>query len=295
MVVDNLIILDGGMGHELAKRGVSTHEGLWSAQALLERPDLVAQVHSDYIEAGARTIITNSYSTIPSYLEKEGMADRYVELTQLAGQIARKAADESSHDVRVAGSLPPLGTSYRPDMVPEDRESFPIYEKLTETLLPYVDLFLCETMSRASEASNAAACMRKIAGSSKSLWVSWSLDDKAGKGLRSGESIRQAFEAVSDYSPDAFLFNCTEPNAISVGLKELRELTEKPIGAYPNRFHVPEGWTLDNEVPVEPTDMSEEEFVAYAQEWRESGASIVGGCCGVGPSFIKALAVEATQ
>ena len=78
-----------------------------------------------------------------------------------------------------------------------------------------------------------------------------------------------------------------------MGLDELRKLTTKPIGAYPNRFHVPEGWTLDNEVSVEPTDMTEQEFVAYTHKWRKSGASIVGGCCGVGPSFIRALATAA--
>ena len=285
----DLTILDGGMGHELAKRGAGDRDGLWSARALLEHPELVAEVHNEYIDAGARVIITNSYSTIPSYLEKGGMADRYLELTELAALIARRVADASPHPVKVAGSLPPLDVSYRPDMVPSDAASAPVYEALTDVLLPHVDLFLCETMTSAREAANAARAARKVAADAKPLWVSWSLDEAAGNGLRSGETVPAAYAAVAQFAPDTFLFNCTDPNAISAGLTELRDLTDKPIGAYPNRFHVPTGWTLDNDISTEPRDMTEIEFLDFARHWQSLGASIVGGCCGVGPDFINGL------
>ena len=103
-----ITILDGGMGAELIRRGAATSGGLWSAQALLDNPEAVVETHHDFIRAGARLIITNSYSSIPSYLEKEGLEDRYEELTSLAGQLARRAADETKENVRGAGSLPPL-------------------------------------------------------------------------------------------------------------------------------------------------------------------------------------------
>ena len=278
------------MGGELSRRGIGKSDGTWSAHALIEHPDLVATVHDEYIEAGARVITTNTYSTIPSYLGKEGLEDRYLELTELACQLARRVADESSHDVRVAGSLPPLETSYRPDLVPSDEASRPIYEALVKVMSPYVDLFLCETMSCAREGRNAVSAARKVAGDSKPVWVAWTLADEPGGGLRSGESVVEAHQAVAEFEPDAFLFNCSDPRSIGVALTELRELTDKPLGAYPNRFHIPEGWTLDNDVPAERFEMSEEDFLGFASEWRATGASIIGGCCHVGPNLIEALA-----
>ena len=115
-------VLDGGMGSELARRGDSTGKQLWSALALLDAPEAVSSVHDDYIEAGAEIIITNTYCTIPSYLGKSSLAHRYLELAELAGQLARQSADRAAatgRTVRVAGSLPPLDESYRADLVPE--------------------------------------------------------------------------------------------------------------------------------------------------------------------------------
>ena len=80
-----ITLLDGGMGDEIATRLKGAGTGLWSANALLECPQLVVDIHKEYIAAGARIIITNTYSTIPHYLGKEGMAHRYVELTRLGG------------------------------------------------------------------------------------------------------------------------------------------------------------------------------------------------------------------
>ncbi len=284
-----LIILDGSMGQELMQRGAGRATGLWSAQALLDAPEIVAQVHRDYIDAGARVITTNSYSTIPSYLGKEGLAERYVELTGIAGRIAREVADAAEVAVQVAGSIPPLDESYRWDLVPDAQSAAPIYTNVVETLAPYVDLFLCETMSCAQEAVNALTAVRAGAPD-KPVWVSWTLAEKPGEGLRSHESIADAYAAIAEFEVDAYLFNCTDPKAISAALVELRQLTEKPIGAYPNRFNVPENWTLDNEIKTEYRELSEAEFVDFARDWRQTGASIIGGCCGIGPSYIRALA-----
>ena len=284
-----LEILDGGMGHELSARGHMPREGLWSAQALLDVPSEVAQVHSDYITAGAQVITTNSYSTIPSYLAKAGMSESYQLLTEVAAKLARESADAASSYVRVAGCLPPLNESYRPDLVEADDESRAIYRELVSVLSPYVDLYLSETMSSVREAVNACFAARNF-DRDKPLWVAWTLHETPGTGLRSGESIENAFEAVMQYEPDAFLFNCTSPAAIYAGIEALRSVTDKPIGAYPNKFNVPTGWTLDNDKSVEPREMTESEFVAFARECRDRGASIIGGCCGIGPSDIEAIA-----
>ena len=282
-------VLDGGMGNELLRRR-GERTPLWSAKVLIDDPDEVVRTHLDYIAAGARIITTNSYSTIPSYLSTAGLESRYVDLTRMAGELARRAVDESDVEVLVAGSLPPLSESYRPDLVPPDSEARPIYAEMAAALEPNVDLFLCETMSSAREARNAASEAKRVAAKRDlPVFVSWTLDERAGHGLRSGEPIGEAFRAVADLDLDAFLFNCTSAEAITGGLNELARLTDKAIGGYPNRYVVPEGWTLGQ--PVENEEgASTAAFVDGAIEAIEAGASIYGGCCTVGPSDIESLA-----
>lgn len=286
-----ITILDGGMGGELLRRSDTKPTGLWSAEALLRAPEQVVEVHRDYIDAGSQVITTNSYSSIPSYLAKQGLAHRYVELTALAGALARRAADQSSRDIQVAGGLPPLSESYRPDLVPSDPEARPIYQAMAQALEPHVDRFVCETMSCVRESRSAALAAKKAAAvRSLPVYVSFTLNEAPGAGLRSGESIEEAFAALSDLELDGFLFNCTHPDAIERALEVLRRLTDKPIGGYPNRFDVPEGWTLDNDTPVVPrSGFSSDAFVAAAMRCIERGATLFGGCCGTGPADIAAL------
>ena len=288
-----ITILDGGMGAELLRQGAATSGGLWSARALLDSPEAVVETHHDFIRAGARLIITNSYSSIPSYLEKEGLEDRYEELTALAGQLARRAADETKENVRVAGSLPPLSESYRPDLVPDHGVARLIYDAMALALEPYVDLFICETMSSIGESMNACEAAKKAAlARSLPVYVSWTLNEKPGAGLRSGETLNAAYEELSAVGVDGFLCNFTAPEAIEAAVKELSDWTDKPIGGYPNRVsEVPQGWTLDNALETERrVDITPSVFVEFARRCVEKGATMFGGCCGVGPEYIAALA-----
>ena len=286
----SVIVLDGGMGVEIAKRYDAAKQGLWSASVLLDRPDIVLDVHQDFIRAGARMIITNTYSTIPSYLGKAGRADDYVALTTLGGELARRAADDSGQSVQVAGSLPPLSESYRPDLVPAADVSLPIYRNLVAALRPNVDLFICETMSSAIEAHTAAS-QAKAFGGGKPVYVSWTLKEAPGTGLRSGETIAQAFNQLQALDVDGFLLNCTSPEAIESGITELKGLTDKPLGGYANRVkEVPIGWTLDNDIMNEQReDITKDYFVDLCLRYVARGATIVGGCCGIGPDDIAAL------
>ena len=255
----------------------------------MDAPELVKEVHLEYINSGADLIITNTYSTIPSYLTKKNAVDKMPALIRLAGELAREAVQDSKKEVIVAGSLPPLEESYRPDLVIDKEEAVPIYETLVKELTPYVDIFICETMSSIKEMHHVMQALNNL-DNEKPVWIAWSLKEDQKNKLRSGESIKEAFEASASIEPDAYLFNCTDPYAITEGLKELKELTQKPIGGYPNVFNVPDGWTLDNDVQVSVRDLSVEKFLEFAEEWQNLGASIIGGCCGIGPEFIKALA-----
>jgi S-methylmethionine-dependent homocysteine/selenocysteine methylase len=286
-----ITILDGGMGGELQARLPGAGRGLWSARALVDAPDIVVGLHKEYIDAGARVIITNTYSTIPSYLGKENLAGQYEAMTALGGQLARRAADESGQSVTVAGSLPPLSESYRADLVPAHEVAAPIYANLVQALSPHVDIFLCETMSTAAEAVNAATAG---VASGKPVYISWTLNETPGAGLRSGESVTDAFNAVAHLPIDSFLFNCTYPEAIPAALQEMKSLTDKPLGCYPNRSNkVDKAWTLDNEIVTgRRTDLTRDYFVAMSKQCIDAGATIVGGCCGIGPDDIMALAEE---
>ncbi len=283
-----MLILDGGMGNELLRRSEQSG-GLWSAQALVDAPDLVTAVHQDYIDAGADVIITNTYATVPSYLAKSGLADRYLALADLAGRLARDVADRAGRKVLVAGSLPPLDESFRPDLAPADDQAREIYEALTGVLLPYVDLYLCETMSSVRESVNALTAARAVVGADKPVWVSWTLSESPGGGLRSGETVGDAVAATAPLGVDAYLYNCSTPESISVALPELVAAVDVPVGVYPNLLHIPEGWTLDNDVATGRRELSVDDFVSFTARWRALGASMIGGCCGIGPDYISAL------
>ena len=285
-----ITVLDGGMGGEIQARIPEAAHGLWSATALLDAPELVVELHREFIDAGADIITTNTYATVPSYLGKGGMADRFEELTGLAARLARKAASQGGGQVRVAGSLPPLDESYRFDLVHEDDEAAPIYRRMVRAMAADVDLFLCETMSCAREARCAAAEALGHGGG-KPVYVAWTLGEEPGTGLRSGETVAEAFAALDGLDVASFLFNCTHPEAIEAGLVELRALTDKPLGCYPNRLNrVPAAWTLDNERVIGlRDDLPVELYVESIQRSIECGATIVGGCCGIGPRYIQAM------
>ena len=283
-------IMDGGMGGEIQARLEGAGHGLWSAKALVEAPQIVVDLHKQYIAAGAQIILTNSYSTIPHYLGKEGLAEHFVEYTELAGQLARQAVCECDQAVQVAGSIPPLNESYRSDLVPSAEEALPVYRRMVEALQPYVDCYICETMSCADEALNAAS--QAVAhGGGQPVYVAWTLNERPGTGLRSGEGIAEAYGRVSHLDLAGFMFNCTSPEAIVAAIPELRELTDKPVGCYANRMNeVSPEWTLDNEIRTgRRADLGTEHFVKMARDCVASGATIVGGCCGIGPQDIAAL------
>ena len=290
MSTPTITVLDGAMGGEIQQRLAGAAHGLWSATALVKAPEIVLELHREYIDAGADMITTNTYATVPSYLGKGGMADRFEELTALAARLARQSADAADKRVQVAGALPPLDESYRSDLVPQGDDAAPIYRRMVVAMASYVDLFLCETMSCAREA-RCAADAALAHGGGKPVYVSWTLGETPGTGLRSGETIAEALAALDGLDIAAFLFNCTHPESIEAGIEELKALTDKPLGCYPNRLNrVPPGWTLDNEREIGARDdLPVELYVKSIERSIDSGATIVGGCCGIGPAYIQAM------
>lgn len=285
------------MGEELSDRGFSTRDGLWSARALIDHPEEVTALHEEYLAAGATIITTNTYSTIPSYLDKAGLGHRMRELATSASQLARAAIEKHgrNNDERIAGCLPPLDESYRPDRVPPANKAIPVYRELIESMAQSVDLFLAETMSSIDEATHVADALSESPAAARRDWmVSFTLDDRDGTKLRSGESVTNAVTAMSVYDPIAILFNCTTPQSVLRGIEEAHKVATCRIGGYPNRFKpLPEDWTLDDEQEIiRDAGLNPDTFVDWSNRFIEAGATYLGGCCGIGPSFIRELALN---
>jgi S-methylmethionine-dependent homocysteine/selenocysteine methylase len=286
------ILLDGGMGRELRFRDIEVPDTIWSANGLLVAPDVVTQIHLDYIAAGADVITTNTYGVIRSDLARIGLEDRFAALNTLACGLANDARNGAQRPVWVAGSLPPLRGSYRPDRVGCFEEIEPLYREQAELLAPHVDLLLCETMSSAAEgrAAAAAACQTGLP-----VWVSWTLHEDHSGRLRSGETIAQAAAALDDLPVSGFLANCCAPESITAAMPQLAALGAAIVGGYANTFQpVPGDWTLDGEAETDGllglrSDLDPERYARHVAEWLQAGATLVGGCCGTRPAHIARL------
>jgi len=288
------LVVDGGMGRELRVRAPElVRTDIWSARALLEDPDLVKQVHTDFVKSGAKVITANNYACTPQFLAKGGLEDQLDSLLATALRLACEARDECGEKgIRVAASLPPLNESYRADLVYNMDDMTASYTHMMSVMNQFpLDIIVCETMSSKMEA-RAAAKAAKESGFKGEVWVSWTLNDDLSCTLRSGETVLEAYNAVEDLDVQAYLFNCCVPESIEHALPILLSLTDKPVGAMPNCFApIPTDWRLSGPHGFRSLreDMQPMDYAGYMRGWIDRGASIVGGCCGIGPGHIQIL------
>jgi len=284
----SVTILDGGMGQELiARAGHAT--SLWSVQALLDAPEMVRDVHDAYFKAGAEIATANTYSVLPDRLAHHGLGARLEELQHVAIYHALQARDAHGSG-RVAGSLGPLGFSYQPDKCPPCDQAAEIYRGICKIQAELVDMFLFETMASVDQARGA---LMGSAGFGKPVWLSLSVDDADGAKLRSGEDLVDVLPLLAEYKPAAVLVNCSIPEAITKAVPLLVG-HGMPIGAYANGFTgISDGFdsigaTVD--MLKARTDLGPEAYADFAGHWIDAGATMVGGCCEVGPTHIALLA-----
>ena len=290
----NLVLLDGGMGRELQRRGAPFRQPEWSALALSEAPEQVEAVHRAYIEAGAQVITSNSYAVVPFHIGEARFTAEGEALAARAGQLARQAVVASGQPVRVAGSLPPLFGSYRPDLFEPARVD-EVLQPLIRGLALHVDLWLAETQSSLAEVRAIAAGLPR---DGKPLWLSFTLKDEdvdETPRLRSGEPVAEAAQLTVELGAGALLFNCSQPEVMAAALDTARTTfaaagVEIPFGAYANAFPPqPEEATANDGLdPLRP-DLDPPGYLSFAQDWQVRGASLIGGCCGIGPEHIAVL------
>lgn len=300
--MSTITILDGGMGKELRRIGAPFRQPEWSALALLEAPDHITQAHRNFIAAGAEIIITNTYAVVPFHIGADRFETRGRELIDLAARLARKAADEAERPVRVAGSLPPVCGSYAPedfdpDAAPER------WRALIEPQIPYVDLWIGETISSTTEARFLLQTLAATTSESKPVWLAFTLDDTPGHAdatLRSGEAMSAVADLLAEPSAvdvETVLFNCSQPEVIRPALEAIHELVpDMPLGAYANAFadhHVEaDDYAANTEVLERRADLTAERYADLAAEWVDVGATVIGGCCDIYPEHIAALAAR---
>ncbi|WP_455920874.1 homocysteine S-methyltransferase family protein [Pseudomonas putida] len=290
-----VVILDGGMGRELQRRGAPFRQPEWSALALGEAPDAVRDVHAAYIDSGSQVITSNSYAVVPFHIGEERFAHEGEALASVAGRLAREAADATSGKALVAGSLPPLFGSYRPDLFQPQRVE-ELLQPLVRGLAPHVDLWLAETQSCIAE---ARAIRAGLPADGKPFWLSFTLKDEDTDEvprLRSGEPVADAAKAAAELGVQVLLFNCSQPEVIGAAIDAARDTfaalgAEVAIGAYANAFPPqPKDAKANDGLDELREDLDPPGYLQWAADWRARGATHIGGCCGIGPEHIAVLA-----
>jgi S-methylmethionine-dependent homocysteine/selenocysteine methylase len=263
-----LVVLDGPMGTELARRGLALPPPAWSARALDDAPELVAAVHRDYAAAGATVHTANTFRT-----KRRSVGPRWEELARRAVRIARGAV---APEHRVAGSLAPLEDCYRPDLSPGLASRAEHREVARALADEGVDLLLCETFPEATE---AAVAVEEAARTGVETWAA--LLPMAGMDLR--DAARRCIEAGAR----AVLVNCVAARETLSHVEALADLGV-PFGAYANAGDEADalGWNTD-------LTRAADAYGRLAQAWMAAGATLVGGCCGTGPVHIARLAALA--
>jgi homocysteine S-methyltransferase len=286
------VVLDGGLATELERRGADLRDPLWSAKVLIEQPQLIADVHRAYVDAGAEVVITASYQA-----SFEGLAARGFDDADATGVFARSvelARDAVGDRALVAASLGPYGAMLAngaeytgeyglgaPDEARPALRAF--HRRRAEALIAASpDLLAFETIPSGVEAEAIVQVLDQLGD--VPAWVSFSCADE--ETLHDGTLIEAAVATV-DASPAliAVGVNCTAPAHVPGLLRRAATVTEKRLVAYPNR-----GATWDPHAKRWSGDAVPEGFGPLAGQLRAAGAQLIGGCCGTGPDDIRAVA-----
>ncbi|MGR3270109.1 homocysteine S-methyltransferase family protein [Thalassococcus profundi] len=286
--MSDITLLDGGMGQELVKRAGDSPTPLWSTQVMLDHPGLVSQLHRDYFEAGATVASANTYAVHRDRLAPVGLEHRFEDLQ--AAALSEAVTARNAHGAgRVAGTIGPLGASYRPDLLPDHDTAVAAFAEIVRMMEGSADILLFETIASLDHARAALAAGRQ---SDLPIWLAVTVDDTDGSRLRSGEPVAEVVAIARDGAA-AVLANCSAPEAMPAALDALMR-SDLPCGAYANAFtRITEDFlktrptvaALDARRDMDPTT-----YARHVMGWVGQGATIVGGCCETGPAHIAAIA-----
>lgn len=294
-----VMILDGAFATELERRGADLNDVLWSAKVLMENPELIVQVHTDYFEAGADCAITASYQATVEGFMKRGLTEpEATRLIQDSVRLAREARDgfwsvsenrEGRPKPLVAASVGPYG-AYLADGS-EYRGDYPVTEaalrdfhrpRMKALIEAGADVLACETIPCLMEARAIVSVMEEFPGVYG--WISFSCRD--GAHISNGESVAECARWLNAVSQVAAVgLNCTAPEHVPALIAAIRSETEKPVVVYPN--------SGENYDPVTKTwggRANEGSYGCAARHWYDAGARLIGGCCRTTPEDIRGIA-----
>jgi methionine synthase I (cobalamin-dependent) len=283
LAAGEVVVLDGGMGSELEARGARMDHEAWCGLANLEAPELVREIHEDYIRAGADVVIANTFPTNRPALAASGYGDRFEEANRAAVQAALDARERTGRPVAVAGSMSIWGPheEVSAEDAPSAAHVLDAYGEQAAILADAgVDLIVLEMFdARWTPALRAARETGLPVWSG--LWTRGPGPDgelRAATGRLFEDDLPELIDGV-----DAVLVMHSPLEAVRPALAAIERHSTGPRGAYPHAGHFERpNWIFKD---VAPAVMADE-----AEAWVRDGARIVGGCCGTRPEHIRAIA-----
>ena len=286
-------ILDGGIGQELLARGMKPNGTLWSANALLN-PDyhnLLLDTHIDFVEAGAEVIVTATFTTRRNRLRDNNIEDKLEYLNKKAGEIAFEVKNKFPNII-IAGGLPPQNNTYEPDDRSED-EITNNFNEQARILNPYVDFFYFDVWSSIKEFQCGIEAIKEF---KKPYLIGIHISD--GTCVPSGEKILD-FKKIIDSNALGVMLSCVSPENYKINVQELKKLN-LPFGFKINGFITTiskEGYKVNysksngnpNEFLGQRKDLTPSKVFEITKNFKNEGATIIGGCCEIGPSHIKEM------
>jgi homocysteine S-methyltransferase len=274
---DRVYVFDGAVGTRLYDKGVYINRSY--DELNLVAPDLVREVHEEYVKAGADIIETNSFGATRHKLQPYGLENKLREINIAAARIAREAAGDK---VFVAGAIGPLGLRIEPFGPTSFEEAKEMFREQAEALLEGgVDLFVLETFSELAVIEHAISALRELTDLPIIAQMAIQMDGKTTFG-----TTPEVFTArLDELDVDVIGLNCgMGPNHVLNALDKMRPLTSKKLSAQPNAG-------LPRDVQGRQFYMGSPEYMAeFSRRFVQSGAKFVGGCCGTTPTHIKLIA-----
>jgi len=273
---DRILVVDGAMGTMLYAKGVYINRCY--DELNLSSPDLVREIHTEYIRAGADVIETNTFGATAHKLQQYGLEGNLHEINAIAAKVAREAAGDRAY---VAGAIGPLGLRiepYGPTSFDEARDLFKA--QATGLLEGGVDLFCLETFSDVSEIRQAIAAIRELCD----LPIIAQMTILTDGNTMFGTTPELFTERLDTWGADVIGLNCgVGPAIILTALEKMREVTKKKLSAQPNAG-------LPRDVQGRQFYMCSPEYMSkFAKRFIQAGAKFIGGCCGTTPSHIKLI------
>ncbi|HTA47213.1 MAG TPA: bifunctional homocysteine S-methyltransferase/methylenetetrahydrofolate reductase [Bryobacteraceae bacterium] len=278
---NRILVTDGAMGTVLYAKGIFINRSY--DELNLSAPNLVREVHQDYIKAGADIVETNTFGANRRRLASFGLAEKLRAINEAGARIAREAAHDRAF---VAGAVGPLGCRLEPLGPTSFSEAREMFREQIEVLVEAgVDLLVLETFTEVNELREAILGARAAAGDDLAVIAMVSVEDDGS--LRDGTSTEEFTRRLDAAPVDAIGLNCSSgPRVMLETIEKMVAWTAKPLGAVPNAG-------LPASVEGRNIYLCSPEYMAqYARRIIQAGARFVGGCCGTTPEHIKEIRSE---